>query len=155
MLRDFPALLLFTLLVPLGWGQSAADLAQKFPHHEVYEVEPGVVMSAKFAANGLVCEMHVEQTHFDKDVVEVWSGIETDKIDALLDRLVPPSERGERVRDVLLSGMTLISGATMVRTDRYANVEVHVMWNVETHKKSVRTTSGAVLEIKWRSRSCS
>jgi hypothetical protein len=63
MLRDFPALLLFTLLVPLGWSQSAADLAQKYPHHEVYEVEPGVVMSAKFASSGLVCEMHVEQTH--------------------------------------------------------------------------------------------
>ena len=42
----------------------------------------------------------------------------------------------------------------MTRTDRYANVFVDVSWGVETHKKSATTTSGAVLEIKWRSRSC-
>ena len=71
--RAFGTLFLFVvLLVPSGWSQSASDLAQKFPHHEVYEVEPGVVMSAKFAPNGLVCEMHVEQTHFNGDVVQLW-----------------------------------------------------------------------------------
>jgi hypothetical protein len=91
MIRDFRALLLFMLIVPPSWGQSAVDLAQKFPHHEIYEVEPGVVMSAKFASSGLVCEMNVEQTHFDKDVTRFRTDIELDKISPLLDRLVPPS----------------------------------------------------------------
>ena len=154
MIRDFRVLLLFVLLVPPSWSQSATDLAQKFPHHEVYEVEPGVVMSANFASNGLVCEMHVEQTHFDKDVVQLWDGLGMDKISSLLDRLVPPSERGEKEQDEL-SRLIAVSGPTMRRTDRYANVVVDVMWGVETHKKSVTTTSGAVLEIKWRNRSCS
>jgi hypothetical protein len=154
MLRNFAAFLLFILLVPSVWSQSAADLAQKFPHHEVYEVEPGIMMSAKFASSGLVCEMRIEQTHFDKDIVDLRTGIDMDKINALLDRLVPPSERGERDRDGL-SGLIAVSGPTMVKSDRYANVDVDVMWSVETHKKSVTTTSGAVLKIKWRNRSCS
>jgi hypothetical protein len=130
MLRDFSALLLFILLVPSGWSQSAADLAQKFPHHEVYEVEPGVVMSANFASSGLVCEMRVEQTHFEKDIVDLRTGIDMDKISALLDRLVPPAERGERARDEF-GGVVTTSGPTMQRTNRYANVEVDVMWSVE------------------------
>jgi hypothetical protein len=36
-------------------------------------------MTAKFASNGLVCEMQIEQAHFDKNK-----------------ELVPPSERGEK-----------------------------------------------------------
>jgi len=152
--RDFGALFLFVvLLVPSGLSQSATDLAQKFPHHEIYEVEPGVVMSAKFAANGLVCEMRVEQTHFNKDVVQLWDGLDMDRVNSLLDRLVPPSERGEKEQDEF-SRLIAVSGPTMTRTDRYANVVVEVMWGVETHKKSVTTTTGAVLEIKWRNRSC-
>jgi hypothetical protein len=157
MLRDFSALLLFLflLLVPSVWSQSAGDLAQKFPHHEVYEVEPGIVMSAKFASTGLVCEMRVEQTHFGKDdVVDVATGIDEDKINTLLDKLVPSSERGERAQDDL-GGSIVIVGPGMVKTDRYANVDVQTMWGVATHKKSVTTRSGAVLEIKWRNRSCS
>ena len=154
MLRNFPALLLLVLLVPSGWSQSASDLAQKFPHHETYEVEPGVVMTAKFASTGLVCEMNVEETHFDKDVTRFGAGIELDKINALLDRIVPSSQRGERARDDL-SGLITVTGPTMVKSDRYANVDVDVMWSVETHKKSVTITSGAVFKIKWRNRSCS
>ncbi len=154
MLRDFLALLFFILLVPSVWSQSPADLAQKFPHHEVYEVEPGVVMSAKFGSSGLVCEMRVEQTHFEKDIVDPGTSIDADKIDALLDRLVPPSERGERAPDNL-RGLIVVTGPTMVKTDRYANIDVNAMWNVKSHKKSMTMTSGAVLIIKWRNRLCS
>lgn len=154
MIRDFRALLFFMLLVPRSWSQSAVDLAQKFPHHEIYEVEPGVVMSAKFAPSGLVCEMNVEQTHFDKDVTQFGTGIELDKISALLDRLVPPSQRGEKEQDEF-SRVIAVSGPTMQRTDTYTNIVVSIMWSVENHKKSVTTTSGAVLKIKWRNRSCS
>ena len=148
-------MLLFLLLVPSMWGQSKADLAQRFAHHEVYEIEPGVVMSAKFAQSGLVCEMLVEQTHFGKDdVVNVGTGIDTDKIDALLDRLVPPAERGEREPGDL-GGLITVVGSTMEKSDRYANVDVGTMWSVDAHKKSMTITSGAVLTIKWRNRSCS
>jgi hypothetical protein len=58
------------------WEIKSALVKCQFPiEHEVYEVEPGVVMSAKFASSGLVCEMRVEQTHFDKDIVDLRTGI--------------------------------------------------------------------------------
>jgi hypothetical protein len=153
MIRDFWTLLFFMLLVHPSWSQSAADLAQKFPHHETYEVEPGVVMWAKFASSGLVCEMSVEETHFDKNVTHFETRIEPNKISTLLDQLVPPLERGEKEQDEF-SRLIAVSGPTMQRTDTYANVVVSVMWSVETHKKSATLTSSAVLKIKWRNRSC-
>ena len=151
--RDFGTLVLFVvLLVPSGWTQTATDLAQRFRRHEVFEIEPGVVMSAEYASDGLVCEMHVEQTHFKKDVTDLTIGLELDKIDALLDRLVPASERGEKKEDE--SGLTAISG-TMTRTDNYANVIVDVTSGVEASKKKWTISGPTVLKIKWRNRSCS
>ena len=153
MVRHFWAYLLLTLLVSLSWGQSASDLAQKFRHHEVYEVEPGVVMSAEFGASGLVCEMHVEQTRFGEHVIALTNGIDFSRIDALLDRIVPASERGAKDEDDV-SGLGKLSGSTMTKTDTYANVTVRVISRFETHEKSVMITGPTVLEIKWRNRSC-
>jgi hypothetical protein len=154
MITIIRAFLLLALLVPVGWSQSAADLAQKFRHHEVYELKPGVVMSAAYTSSGLVCEMHIEQTHFKKDVVDLRTGLEITEMDALLEQVVPASERGAKEQDEF-SRLINISGPTMTRTDEYANVVVQVMWSVESQKKDVRITGPAVLEIKWRNRSCS
>ncbi len=33
-------------------GQTPSELANKYAHHEVYEIQPGVQMRAKFAASG-------------------------------------------------------------------------------------------------------
>lgn len=152
MTRTGWALLFIVFMVPSGWTQSAADLAQRFRHHEVFEIEPGVLMSAKYAPDGLVCEMHVEQTHFDKDVTDLRIGLEFDKIDPLLDRLVPLSERGEKQQNE--SGLTAISG-TMRITDNYANIIVNVTSGIEGSKKKWTISGPTVFEIKWRNRSCS
>lgn len=151
---SFLGLIMLLLLVPAGWGQSASELAQKFPHHEVYEIEPGVVMSAKFASDGLVCEMQVEESHFIKGVVAPQASIDFDKIDALVERLVPASERGEKERD-FPSGLMSRRGSVMDRTDLYTNIAVDVIWSVKGNKKSVLSTSSPVVIIKWRHRSCS
>jgi len=154
MTRTCWVFLLIAFMVPCGWTQSASDWAQKFRHHEVFEIEPGVVMSAQYAPNGLVCEMYVEQTHFKKDVVDLTNGLEQAQIDALLDQLVPASERGEKEEDVF-SSLEVFSGPTKARVDTYANVIVHVMSAVETRKKNNVTITGpTVLEIKWRNRPC-
>jgi len=96
--------------------------------------------------------MHVEQTHFNKDVTDLRIGLEVEKIDALLDRLVPLSERGEKQENE--SGLTAISG-TVTRTDNYANIIVNVTSGVEASKKKWTISGPTVLEIKWRNRSCS
>jgi hypothetical protein len=152
MVKDLRIFLLLILLVPFGWSQSAADLAQKYRRHDAYELEPGVVLSARFATNGLVCEMDVEQTHFKDDVVDLGIGIEPDGIATLLDRLVPSSERGDK--DGEFSGSMTASGPRMTMTYTYANVIVHVISFVETHKKTLTIVGPTVLKITWRNRSC-
>lgn len=154
MIRYFWASLLLIPLVPLSWGQSASDLAQKFRHHEVYEVVPGVVMSAKFGPTGLVCEMQVEQTRFKKDRIDLSNGLDLAEIDVLLDLIVPAEERG-RKDEGGSRGWTYVYGSSIFKTDTYANVTVDVMSGFETHKKGFTITGPTVLEIKWRNRSCS
>jgi hypothetical protein len=113
-----------TFLVVGVSAQTATELANKYTHHEVYEIQPGVQMTAKFAANGLVCEMQVEQAHFGKDGVDMRFGIDTVRLGDLLDQLVPPSERGKKDKS---SGMDVGMGQVTESVERYANVDVHVI----------------------------
>jgi uncharacterized membrane protein YgdD (TMEM256/DUF423 family) len=97
MFKRLLAISSMTLLVAVGVSaQTATELANKYAHHEVYEIQSGVQMTAKFAANWLVCEMQVEQAHFGKDGVHMRFGIDTVRFGDLLDELVPPSERGKK-----------------------------------------------------------
>jgi hypothetical protein len=128
-------------LVANAFGQTASELANRYAHHEVYEVQPGVQMAAKFASNGLVCEMHIEQAHFVKDGIDLRSGIEKDRLDGLLDQLVPQSQRGKRDP----SG-TMMTGKDNVEenTDSYANVFISVL---SGH-------GDTVVKVVWRHRRC-
>ena len=89
-------LLAICLILPLAVvasAQSASELADKYPHHEIYEVQPGVQMTAKFASNGLVCYMEIEQAHFGKKGVDLRNGIDKSRLSGVIDQLVPLSER--------------------------------------------------------------
>jgi hypothetical protein len=85
------------LFIAAANGQTAADLAKKYHHHEVYEVEPGVQMTPKFDSSGAVCEMQVEQAHFVKDGVDVSHGVDERQVYPIIDELVPVSERGTKL----------------------------------------------------------
>src|SRR5258708_31546306 len=95
----FKLLMALCLILPLAVvasAQAASEVADKYPHHEVYEVQAGVQMTAKFASNGLVCYMEIEQAHFGKRGVDLRNGIDKSRVSGVIDQLVPPSERGER-----------------------------------------------------------
>ena len=85
-------------LAAVASAQTASELADRYEHHEVYEVQPGVQMTAKFVSNGLVCEMQIEQAHFDKDKADLRKGIDKERVNGLIDQLVPSSERREKNR---------------------------------------------------------
>jgi len=127
-------------------AQTASDLAAKYEHHEVYEVQPGVQMTAKFAANGSVCEMKVEQERFLKGEVDMRFGIDRDQIDRLVDQLVPASERG--AKDKKNNGMSIGTGQVMETVWRYANVDVHVLSTISGYAETSAFT------ITWRHRKC-
>lgn len=49
--------ILLLTLVPSAWAQTSSDLSAKYPQVSAYWVRPDVLMTAKFAADGEVCEM--------------------------------------------------------------------------------------------------
>ena len=109
----------------LASAQTASELADRYEHHEVYEVQPGVQMTAKFASNGLVCEMQIEQAHFDKDKADLRKGIDKERVNGLIDQLVPPSERGEenRVDNILSERGKFLRTSIRTRTSPYMSIE--------------------------------
>jgi hypothetical protein len=122
-------------------AQTASDLAKKFPHHEVYEIEPGIQMTPKFASSGLICEMQIEKTHFTKSGVDLIPGIDKEQIDDLLDRLVPTSERGTKDP----KGITVMGwGQGVDETTSYSNITTTIS---SSHGTSV-------IIIGWRDRKC-
>jgi hypothetical protein len=126
------------LFVAAANGQTAADLAKKYDHHEVYEVKPGVQMTPKFDSSGSVCEMQVEQTHFVNNGVDVSHGIDESKVYPIIDQLVPVTERGTKLStfDECVSVCQF--------TYRYSNVAITIVSGGDT--KLVR--------IKWLDRAC-
>jgi hypothetical protein len=40
--------------------------------------------------------MQIEQVHFDKDKADLRKGIDKERVNGLIDKLVPPSERGRK-----------------------------------------------------------
>jgi hypothetical protein len=125
----------------LATAQTASELADRYEHHEVYEVQPGVQMTAKFASDGLVCEMQIEQAHFDKDKADLRKGIDKERVNGLIDQLVPPSKRGEKNP---VDNMTLGMGQVLENIDSYSNVTVHVLSSHGT----------IVVTVTWRYRTC-
>jgi hypothetical protein len=125
-------------------AQTASELADRYAHHEVYEVQPGVQMAARFGSNGLVCEMHIEQAHFGKDGVDLRNGIDEERINGLIDTLVPRSERGEEDKADRSNGMVIGLGQSMESVHSYTNVRVNVLSSHGT----------AVAIVTWRHRKC-
>ena len=133
------AVSLIFLFIAAAGGQTAADLAKKYHHYEVYELEPGVRMTPQFDSSGMVCEMQVEQTHFVKNGVALSSRIDERNGFAIINDLVPVSERGTK-----LNTLEECMGICQT-TYQYSNVTISIVPDGDTR----------LIRIKWRNRSCS
>jgi hypothetical protein len=138
MTKMFVAATSIFLFVAAINGQTAADLAKKYQHREVYEVQPGVQMTPNFDSNGVVCEMQVEQAHFGTNGAELTDGIDEHKVYPIIDQLVPVSERGLK-----LNTIEECVGSCQT-THEYSNVAVKILSGGHTR----------LITIKWRNRSC-
>jgi len=138
MTKAFLAAFSVLVCIPAA-GQTSADLAKKYPHHEVYALEPGVQMAPKFDSTGRVCEMQVEQTRFVKDGVDLSYRIDERKAFSIIDGLVPVSERGAKL------GTSEECMGVCQTTYQYSNVAISI----------VSCGGTRLVRIKWRNRSCS
>ncbi|MGB6386081.1 MAG: hypothetical protein WBD25_20285 [Terriglobales bacterium] len=138
------AVLFMLSFAPSSRAQTAANWQMKFTHHEVYEVRPGVQVAARFAPNGLVCEIRLEPSYFSKNTVNLSFGIDRDAINSILEDLVPSSERGKEDRTDPDDGVSLGLGQISEEIHSYLNVRVHVLSSHDT----------TVAYVHWRHRNC-
>jgi hypothetical protein len=77
----------------MGAVRTSDNLSTKYPVVSAYGVRPGILMTAKDAENGQVCEM-VMQRCYSPDQTNADSTIPNKLEDQLIDELVPAVERG-------------------------------------------------------------
>jgi hypothetical protein len=79
----------------MGEVRTSDNLSTKYPIVSAYGVRPGILMTAKYAENGQVCEM-VMQRCYSPDQPNADSTIPNKLEDQLIDELVPGVERDQR-----------------------------------------------------------
>ena len=127
-------------------GQTSADLGAKYRQITSYKVRPDTVMTPRYAQGGQVCEMIVEKrAKTDKDIIfgssfaeKEWKGV--------VDELVPPSERGKDVTELL---NTTVDGGFITADYTYENVRIRVQGVTRP-----KPTPAVLITITWSKRTC-
>jgi hypothetical protein len=131
-------------------GQSSDELAAKYPVVSAYQVRPGILMTAKYADDGQVCEMTIEKRHYSAPrEVDLSSNIPRRLIDQLTDDLVPESERGPATSRYLSDDSYVAGGVSYIKRD-FEKV------SIEIHGSTSESCNGGdeVVVIRWKKRAC-
>ena len=166
------ALTILTVAVA-AWGQTAADLAAKYPSVSAYEVRPGILMTAKYAADGQICEMVLEPRHYQSgNNVDLETVLPAEQERQVLDELVPASERGEpknrwskrEPKDSWLDPASYMAGGVSYFKRSYENVSIEQHGYYRCHDNpNAKKTNGKldcgeggdeVVVVRWTKRSC-
>jgi hypothetical protein len=155
------------------FGQTAAELSAKYPPVSAYEIRPGILMTAKYADDGQVCEMVLEVRHYrTPEKVELSSVIQPKLELGLIDELVPTAERGEPIhrwsnkepKDSWVDPDSFSAGGMSYVKRSYKNVTVEEYGYYQCHqgahssksKEQVNCGEGGdeAIVIRWRKRAC-
>ena len=139
--------ILFLALVGAALGQTSVDLSSKYSQVTAYNVRPHVLMTAKFAADGQVCEMTLEKRQKTDSGIVYEDTFSQTEIRSLVDDLVPENQRGRNLTRVLNGTFT---GSFMTEEYKYENVVVHV----DGLTRPAGAAGNRVITITWPKRSC-
>ena len=89
-------ILLLTLAVA-ALGQTSADLSAKYPNVIAYRIRPHVLMTARFAADGQVCETTLEKGQGTDSSIVLDDSFSKGEVHSLMDDLVPEGLRGRNL----------------------------------------------------------
>lgn len=138
--------LLLVLTAGTVVAQSSAELQAKYGAPvDAFVIRPGLLMTAKYAADGKVCEMYVIEARTPGSHIARRTPLTPDTVPALIDELLPENERGSKLRWPAQS-----QGMTLQVSYRYENVTSDL---VQTLMPSAGW-SDSVLTIKWKNRVC-
>lgn len=149
-------------LVLLPTVNTAPKAFAKYKSVEAYEVRPGILMLPRYAADGQVCEIVLEQLHILPDKVRLGYDLSQKDIDQIFEEIVPDSERGpqpstplEQVKG-LLGGY--FSGRAMISNNEYQNISIKVYSQVSgdllDSSKTPATIDQVAASLKWKNRDC-
>ena len=142
-------ILLLTLAVA-ALGQTSAELSAKYPN-VAYRIRPHVLMTARFAADGQVCEMTLEKGQQTDTSTVFLDSFSKEEVHSLMDDLVPEGLRG---RDLTKRFSGSIEGLSVTTEYTYENVLVHVYGTRQVESGQVGS-GDKVIVITWRTRTCS
>jgi hypothetical protein len=146
--------LLYTLAIAFwgAHGQTAVDISNKYPVVNAYQVRPGIVMTAKYADDGQVCEMVLEKRHKTTDGADFDSTIPHEVVRQLLDELVPTAERGKTTKRYFRGSdsESTILGNVEITESEYENVSIRIFGGVS----SPGLSGDVVITIRWKKRTC-
>jgi len=140
--------ILLLTLVAAGLGQTSADLTAKYPHVTAYQVRPNVLMMARFAADGQVCEMTLEKRQKTDTRIVFGDTFSETEVRSLMDDLVAENERGRNLTPALNGE---VNGGFMTEEYTYENVLIHV----DGITRPAGAAGNRVITITWRKRPCS
>lgn len=135
---------LIVLIAVFASGQTSDNLAAKYPSISAYRVRPGLLMTARFAGDGQVCEMVLER-RYTPDQTDADSTIPSKLEDQLIDELVPTAERGSSATGRWLNNSFVAGGVTHRERD-FENVLIEIDGTVSGGDK--------VIVIHWKKRTC-
>lgn len=125
-------------------GQTSADLSRRFgPALDAFEVRRGVLVTAKYAGSGQVCEMVIEPRRKTADGFDIGITLTDEMVEQVIKELVPETARGPRAESY---GWSTHLGQ-IVRTDySYENVKITSVGD--------RQEKHMIILIKWKNRPC-
>jgi hypothetical protein len=137
------------LAVP-SWGQTARDMSARYPVVNAYEVRPGILMAAKYAEDGQVCEMRIEKWHQMPEKTELGSTMPRALIRQIIDELAPLPDRGKPTKRYLRDNSeSTISGNIEVTESEFEKVSIEIIGSVSPGASGDVTAS-----IRWKDRVC-
>ena len=150
------------ILLFLGFGtipclaQTASDLSSKYGGPiQSYEIRPGIFVTAKYDANGEVCEMTVEKRHVQGsgDFVLDETFLSAEERKWIVDELAPAAKRGQELKPT----DNLITSRGVGVTERYEYENVSITYyskNIPTTKNDTIVIGTACIVITWKNRLC-
>jgi hypothetical protein len=148
---SFRVLLCWLIGVASALGQTSTELASKYSQVPAYEIRPGILMTARYAEDGQVCEMVIEKRHETPAKTDLSSAIPRQVVKQLIDELVPPAERGKPSKPYFKEDAeSTISGGVEDRESDFENVSIKVVGSVSQSCDS----GDEVIVIRWKKRAC-
>src|SRR6266704_3810829 len=92
---------------------------------DAYEVRPGIVALPRYAADGQICEIALENLHHSAGTIRLEPTLTSTEVDQIANQLVPSDERGPKPKDPLERGNGSFSGKTMETREEYQNISIN------------------------------